>query len=117
MIETWRTKLNSGNTIGALIMDLSKSFDTINHDYFLSMLIKVYSFNESSVSFIRSYLTNRYQRRKIGSTFSDWNKIITTVPQCLMLGPLIFNILLIICFYLQTNLKFVALPIQHSLLC
>ena len=60
MIETWRSKLNCGNKIGALIMDLSKAFDTINHDLFLSKL-KAYGFNENSVSFIRSYLTNRYQ--------------------------------------------------------
>ena len=108
MIEAWRTKLNCGNKIGALIMDLSKSFDTINHDYFLSLLIKVYGFNENSVSFVRSYLTNRYQRRKIGNTFSDWNKIITGAPQCLILGPLIFNILLIICCICRYNTLYSA---------
>ena len=79
MIETWILKLNYGNKVGAIIMDLSKAFDTINHDLFLSKL-KAYGFNESSVSII-SYLTNRYQRTKIGSTFSDWNKIISGVPQ------------------------------------
>ena len=71
-------------------MDLS-TFDTINCDLFLSKL-KAYGFNENSVSFIKSYLTNRYQRTKIGSTFSDWNKIITGVPQCSILEPLFFNI-------------------------
>ena len=91
MIETWRSKLNCGNKIGALIMDLSKAFDTRNHDHFLSKL-KAYIFNENSVSFIRSYLTNRYQREKIGSTFSDRNKIITGVPRGSILRPLFFNI-------------------------
>ena len=89
--ETWRSKLNCGNKIGALILDLSKAFDTTNHDLFLSKL-KAYCFNENSVLFIRSYLTNRYQRPKIGSTFSDWN--ITGVPQGSMLGLLFFNIFL-----------------------
>ena len=42
--ETWRSKLNCGNKIGALIINLSKSFDTINHDLFLSKL-KAYGFN------------------------------------------------------------------------
>ena len=54
--------------------------------------LKTYCFNEKSVLFIRSYLTNRYQRTKIGSTFSDRNKIITGVPRESLLGPLFFNI-------------------------
>ena len=28
MIETWRAMLNKGNKVGAIIMDLSKAFDT-----------------------------------------------------------------------------------------
>ena len=54
-------------------MELSKAFDTANHDLPQSKL-KVYGFKENSVSFIRSYLTNRHQRTKIGSAFSDWEK-------------------------------------------
>ena len=38
-------------------MDLSKAFDTINHNLFQSLL-KAYGFNENSVSFIRSFITN-----------------------------------------------------------
>ena len=74
-------------------MDLSKTFDAINHDLFLSKL-KAYGFNENFVLFIRIYqnLTNKYQRTKIGSTFSDWKKIITEVPQGSILGPLFLNI-------------------------
>ena len=38
MIETLRSKLNCGNKIVALIIDLSKAFDILNHDLFLSNL-------------------------------------------------------------------------------
>ena len=38
-------------------MDLSKAFDAINHNLFQSLL-KAYGFNENSVSFIRSFITN-----------------------------------------------------------
>ena len=75
----------------ALIIDLSKAFDTINHDLFLTKL-KAYVFNENSVSFIRSYFTNRYQQRKIGSTFCYWNKLVFDASQGSILGPLFFNI-------------------------
>ena len=66
IIETWRSKSNCGNKIGALIMDLSKVFYTTNHDLFLSKL-KAYGFNENFVSFIRSYLTNRYHEPKLAA--------------------------------------------------
>ena len=78
--ETWRSKLSCGNKIGALIMNLSKVFDTINRELFLYKL-EAYDFNTNFVSFFINYLTNRYHRTKIGSTFSDRNKIFTGVPQ------------------------------------
>ena len=91
MIKTWRSKLNCGSKIDAVKMDLPKAFDTIKHNLLLSKL-KAYCFNKNSVSFIRSYVTNRYQQTKIGDIFSEWNKIINWIPQGLILGPLFFNI-------------------------
>ena len=35
MIEAWRCMLNKCNKVGALVMDLSKALDTLNHNLFL----------------------------------------------------------------------------------
>ena len=43
MTETWRAMLNKGNKVGAIIVDLSKAFDTLNHNLFLCKL-KAYGF-------------------------------------------------------------------------
>ena len=32
MTESWKAKLNNGSKIGVIIMNLSKAFDSLNHD-------------------------------------------------------------------------------------
>ena len=50
-------------------MDLSKAFDSLNHELLLAKL-KTYGLDSNSVTFIKSYLTNRLQRCKINNSFS-----------------------------------------------
>ena len=38
MLEKWKSALDKGENACVLFMDLSKVFDTINHDLFLSNL-------------------------------------------------------------------------------
>ena len=80
MIEKWKTILNKKLKVGALFMDLSKAFDTLDHSLLLAKL-SAYGFDNNSLSFVRSYLTNRIQRCKIENHFSNWRKITTGVPQ------------------------------------
>ena len=50
-------------------MDLSKAFDTLNHELLIAKL-SAYGFNNESLKLIRSYLTNRWQRTKINKSLS-----------------------------------------------
>ena len=43
---------------GAVLMDLSKAFDTLNHELLIEKLI-AHDFNNESLNLIRSYLINR----------------------------------------------------------
>ena len=74
-------------------MDLSKAFDTINHELLLAKL-HAYGFNKQALLILSSYLSNRKQRVKINNTFSLWTDLIQGVPQGSVLGPLLFNIYL-----------------------
>ena len=81
-------------------MDLSKAFDSVNHDLLLAKL-EAYGLDNNAVSFIRSYLTNKLQRCKINNFFSEWAKISAGAPQGSILGPLLCNIFTYDILFLQ----------------
>ena len=71
-------------------MDLSKVFDTLNHELLIAKL-HVYGFDKKAPSLVGSYLKNRWQRTKINKSFSTWTEPLLGVPQGSVLGPLLFN--------------------------
>ena len=82
---------------GAILMDLSKAFDAINHGLLIAKL-HVYGFSKESLKLIKSYLTNRCQRTKRNTGFSKWTEILSRVLQGSVLGPLFLISILTIYF-------------------
>ena len=69
MTEKIKKTLDRNGVAGALFTDLSKAFDSIQHDLLIGKL-HAYGFNMKSLQLINNYLTNRKQRTKINSSFS-----------------------------------------------
>ena len=90
LTEKRRKVLNNKGYDGVMLMDLSKAFNTINHDLLFAELY-VYGFSKESLKLIKSYLTNRWQKTKIKTGFSKWTEILLGVPQGSVFRPLLFN--------------------------
>ena len=73
------------------MMDLSKAFDTINHDLLLARL-HAYGFDMKSLLLIKNYLSHRWHRTRINTSFSSWEDLLHGVPHGSVLGLLLFNI-------------------------
>ena len=82
---------NRSRQKGAVLMDLSNTFDTLNHDLLIAKW-RAYGFSEEPLQLIKSYLTNCWQRTKVNASFSHWTERLLGVLQGSVLGPLLFNI-------------------------
>ena len=79
-------------SVGILSTDMSKAFNSVNRPLMLSKL-KSYGFNDSFVNMVNSYLSDCYNRVRLGcSVTSGWKSVVRGCPQGSSLGPLIWNI-------------------------
>ena len=93
MLETWKRSVDKGKVFGALLRDLSKAFDCLDHEL-LTAKLNAYGFSLPALRLIIHYLSNRKQRTKIENAYSTLLGIIFGVPQGSILGPLLFSVFL-----------------------
>jgi len=91
LVDRLNYEMDKGNFPLNVYIDLSKAFDTVDHEILLSKL-QYYGIRNTSLSLLRSYLSNRIQYVEIDSYRSSFRKINTGVPQGSVLGPLLFII-------------------------
>ena len=92
LTEEWEYQLDKNGFAGAILMDLSKAFNTINYDLLTARLYHV----------VLGKMKNRKQKVKVNTIFSAWTDLISGAPQGFVLGLLLFtNYLNDLFFFLQ----------------
>jgi hypothetical protein len=86
--------LNDKKLVGGIFCDLTKAFDSVNHEILLAKL-EFCGIRGTFYKLIASYLNDRYQRiiikdKQSNNYFSNWEQVRLGVPQGSILGPLIF---------------------------
>ena len=89
LVDKIANAVERNETTVGIFLDLSKAFDTINHDILLYKL-EYYGFRGVTLDWFKSYLSNRKQFVRYQMHDSNHKIINCGVPQGSILGPLLF---------------------------
>ena len=82
--------MEKGEVTALTLLDLSAAFDTIDHDLLLNRLTDWFGIGGNALSWLNSYLRDRFQCVNINGTISNPFELLFGVPQGSVLGPLLF---------------------------
>ena len=89
LLEELYSNLDQGNTCIGIFLDLTKAFDTIDHDILLFKL-QHYGFRGKIYDWFSSYLKNRKQFTIANGESSKLDYVYKGAPQGSVLGPILF---------------------------
>ena len=90
MINKFHEAINNGQITGIVMVDFRKAFDLVDHTLLLKKL-RHYKISNETLFWFSSYLLNRKQI-VLNNIESTTENIVCGVPQCSILGPLLFLI-------------------------
>ncbi len=94
MIDDWYGALNENEIIAACFLDISKCFDTSDHD-FLIQTFKYYGVYGNELKWFMNYMTDRSHVVHCNGDTSKRLYVKTGEPQGSQLGPLMFLLYII----------------------
>ena len=89
IVDKIQTAIENGKYSCGLFLDLSKAFDTVDHNILIHKL-QNFGIRGPAIDWFKSYLSDRMQYVSIGGVKSDKTSIKCGVPQGSVLGPLLF---------------------------
>ena len=87
----WLWNIDNNLLNGVIFLDLKNVFVTMDHAILLAKL-KLYGVSSQSLTWFRSYISDRKQQTFIDGAQSDFCNITCGIPQGSILGPILFTI-------------------------
>lgn len=82
--------MDNKKSVALVLLDLSAAFDVIDHELLLDRLSYSFGVTDTALSWMKSYLTDRYQKVGVGNDSSDYISLSCGVPQGSVLGPRLY---------------------------
>ena len=90
-MNAWSENIDNGLLNGVVFIDLTKAFDTIDHEIILCKMSHL-GVDQAAIKCFSSYLSGRTQGGNVSDKLSSVCTLIYGVPQGSILGPLLFLI-------------------------
>ena len=105
MIENIKNSRGNTQLFAGILTDLSKTFEYIRYELLLAKL-NVYRFDQEALKLFHSYLCDRSQKAKVGSSVSNGLDILCGVLQGSILGSLLLKIDVCDLFFIDMSSDF-----------